>query len=89
MKEVSNTNEDWREDWRIMGQEGYLMNEHLHYRGYKFALCFEDYTECEFCWAELKEDEKVYHCPNKKVWICKECYRDFNPYFHWTVEEIE
>ena len=80
----------WRDDWRVMGQEGYLMNCHLQHRTFDRALCIEDYTQCEFCYAVFDKDKahplQAYFEPNKKVWVCENCFRDFQPYFHWMVE---
>lgn len=88
-KEKTINNDEWRNDWRIIGQEGYLKNKHLHHRGFKRALCVEDYLQCEFCWSHFEEDVMAYFDPNGKVWICEECYQDFKSYFNWTVEEVE
>ena len=35
----------WREDWRIMGQEGYLLKKHLQHRQFCRDICKEDFTE--------------------------------------------
>lgn len=82
----------WRDDWRIMGQEGYLMNKRLQHRRFSRALCVEDFDQCEFCWAIFDKDRAhplpAYFEPEKKVWVCEECFRDFQEHFHWTVEEI-
>jgi len=81
----------WREDWRIMGQEGYLAHKRLQHRKFDRALCVEDYDSCEFCFSKFDKDPKhplsAFFCPEKKVWICEECYNDFKEHFDWTVEE--
>jgi Fe-S-cluster formation regulator IscX/YfhJ len=81
----------WREDWRIMGQEGYLLNKQLQYRKFSRAICFEDFTQCEFCWDTFDDDpenpKNAYYEPISRVWICEKCYRDFLEHFHWTVIE--
>ncbi len=80
----------WRNDWRIMGQEGYLMNEPLQYRRFDRSICVEDFLQCEFCWAAFDEDPenplKAYFAFHQKCWICEQCFQDFQKYFHWTVE---
>lgn len=79
---------DIETDWRIMGQEGYLMNDTLEYRKYLKSMCFEDFTQCEFCWDTFEEGEKVYWSPKERVWVCKECYNDFKEHFKWEVNII-
>ena len=82
----------WKEDWRIAGQEGYLMDKALQHRRFCRAICVEDYLQCEFCWDLFDEDSKhprmAYFEPIEKVWVCEKCYQDFQKYFHWTVEEV-
>ncbi len=83
----------WRDDWRIMGQEGYLLNCHLQYRTYSRDLCRADFLQCEFCWDKFDEDanhpKKAYYEPKGQYWICEKCFNDFKEHFHWTVEEVE
>ena len=83
----------WRDDWRIMGQEGYLMNSTLQYITYSRDLCVDDFLQCEFCWDKFDEDPehplKAYYEPKKKCWICEECFKDFKEHFHWTVEKTD
>ena len=83
----------WREDWRIMGQEGYLLNKHLEHRLFQRSLCVEDFDQCEFCWAVFDKNKelplKAYYAPDIKVWICEECFNDFKEHFNWSVSEIE
>lgn len=83
----------WREDWRIAGQEGYLMGKHLQHRRYDPALAREDFLQCEFCYSTFKRDglpfATAYYEPDGKYWICAQCFQDFQKYFQWTVEEID
>ena len=83
----------WRDDWRIMGQEGYLLKKHLQHRRFDRELCIEDFDQCEFCWAVFDKDkthpEKAYYEPINKRWICEQCYTDFKEYFFWSIEEID
>ena len=82
----------WREDWRIRGQEGYLMRKKLQHRVFSREICIEDYDQCEFCWKVFDQDSNhplfAYYEPTERVWICETCFKDFDKYFHWTVEEI-
>ena len=81
----------WRDDWRIMGQEGYLLNCRLQHRTYSRALCRADFLQCEFCWDKFDEDpqhpKKAYFEPKGQYWICEKCYEDFKDMFEWTVQE--
>lgn len=85
--------ETWREDYRIQGQEGYLLNKHLQHRKFDRKLCVEDFDQCEFCWSCFDEDKScplnAYFEPMVKVWICEDCFNDFKEHFHWTVDEID
>ena len=82
----------WRDDWRVMGQEGYLLGKRLQHRRFNRALCIEDYDQCEFCWDAFDKDPKnpamAYFEPEQHLWICEKCYKDFLEHFHWTVEEV-
>ena len=86
-------NDSWLDDWRIQGQEGYLMNKYLVFRTFDRKLCVEDYDQCEFCWSVFDKDKhhpkKAYYQPDEKVWICEKCYNDFKKYFHWRIIETE
>ena len=79
----------WRDDWRIMGQEGYLLDKELLYIQFDRSICIEDYDQCEFCWKCFDEDKDqiqyAYFEPIGKKWICQDCFNDFKEYFHWTV----
>ena len=87
------TREDtWGDDWRIMGQEGYLIGKSLQHRQFRRELCYKDFDQCEFCWACFDGDSaapmRAYYVPEERVWICEACYKDFQEHFQWTVEEI-
>ena len=92
MSDANDKELSWREDWRIMGQEGYLLRQKLQHRRFDRSICFEDYDQCEFCWEVFDEDPsnplRCYYSPEKRVWVCEECFNDFNPYFCWQVEEL-
>ena len=81
----------WREDWRIAGQEGYLLKKRLQYRRFCREICVDDFTQCEFCWDVFDEDKEhpamAFFEPISKCWICEQCYKDFQQYFKWTIEE--
>ena len=75
-----------------MGQEGYLLRKELQHRRFDRAICFEDYDQCEFCMAVFDKDPndplRCYYAPTERVWVCEECFKDFDPYFCWQVEEL-
>ena len=79
----------WRDDWRIMGQEGYLKGKELVYQVFDRSICIEDFDQCEFCWKvfdrDKKKPNKAYYCPSEKVWICEKCFTDFQKYFNWKI----
>lgn len=81
----------WRDDWRIMGQEGYLLKRKLQHRRFDRQLVRADYDQCEFCWDVFDEDKAhpkmAFYEPVQQLWVCEECFQDFNPYFSWEVEE--
>lgn len=83
----------WRDDWRLMGQEGYLANKHLEHRRFTRKLCYADFDKCDFCSISFDEDALspvyAYYAPSERVWICEDCYCDFQPHFQWIVDEIE
>lgn len=82
----------WRDDWRLMGQEGYLTGKHLQHRRFSRKLCYEDYDQCDFCWRCFDKDDaalpRAYFVPEEKVWICEDCFVFFQKHFQWDVEEI-
>ncbi len=45
-------------DWRLMGQEGYLMGVTLHWRQYQSYRPGWEHNHCEFCSAKISCDEK-------------------------------
>lgn len=82
----------WRDDWRLMGQEGYLTGKHLQHRRFSRKLCYEDYDQCDFCWSCFDKDDSVparaYFVPEERLWICEDCFGFFQKHFQWDVEEI-
>ncbi|MDE7400241.1 MAG: hypothetical protein K2N06_12045 [Oscillospiraceae bacterium] len=80
-------------DWRINGQEEFLMNK---------TLVREYYTKgghehCVFCWQKfMRESErpfypdvdfvsKGYITLDGKYWICEKCCDDFKERFNWKI----
>ena len=89
---MCNNTSNWRDDWRLMGQEGYLMNKILEYRNFDRKLCVLDFDQCDFCYECFDEDPEhplnAYFEPEEKVWICEECFNYFKPFFHWKVIDL-
>ncbi len=84
------------EDWRLHGQERYLVGAKLvrkPYRQYPKNPDW-DHDHCEFCWAtfcyltgpdhadHLKEG---YTTLDEYRWICPGCFNDFHTMFTWEV----
>ena len=82
----------WKDDWRLMGQEGYLLDKQLQHRRFRRELCYEDYDQCDFCWVCFDGNDVVparaYFVPEERLWICENCFDFFQKHFQWDVEEI-
>lgn len=83
------------EDWRLQGQERYLMGKKLY--PIKFTRYSDkwDHEHCDFCFATFSDYDGDLHegyCtePSNTAtskWICSECYADFKEYFGWVLCE--
>jgi hypothetical protein len=80
-------------DWRLQGQESYLLGVTLvrrEYRAYPENPKW-DHDHCEFCFAkfsEMSSSETVqagYSTPDEYRWICPTCFTDFKGRFNWIV----
>lgn len=81
--------EEFKNDWRNMGQLDYLFRKKLEKVRFKKDL--GDHEHCEFC------SEKISYLPNCTsegyctvdtdfcYWICHECYEDFKEVFQWLL----
>lgn len=78
------------DDWRITGQEGYLLfvklkeiipNEYID----KLENHILFHEHCEFCMDKVEEhkDDKWYCSLDNYRWICKNCYNDFKNKFRF------
>ena len=74
------------EDWRLNGQEDYLMYAKLAKQKFKFQGGY-DHVHCDFCWAKISEYEgdleEGYCTESEEHWVCEECYNDFKNRFCW------
>ena len=82
-----------KDDWRLMGQEDYLMGAKLYFIRFSPYSEAWDHEHCEFCWAKFslrEKDEHEGYCttPSNERdsrWICSDCYNDFKERFKWAV----
>ena len=83
-------------DWRLMGQENYLLDATLCWRPYDTAVTGTDHDHCEFCSVTFAESGLIpealhagYSTVDAYRWICEGCFADFNERFRWTLIECE
>lgn len=74
-------------DWRLMGQEKYLLDKDLMYKSYRGKI--NEHEHCEFCMIKFGDNEEDLHegyCTlDMYYWICKDCFNDFKEMFHWNI----
>jgi hypothetical protein len=84
---------DNKPDWRLQGQEKYLLGVtliHCRYRQYPKNPKW-DHDHCEFCWStfmvEVLPDtlQQGYATEDDYRWICEQCFADFKDVFAWKV----
>ncbi len=78
-----------QQDWRLMGQERFLMNAVLTAQDYLPAYEGNDHDHCEFCWAKFCDSglRFGYSTEDRSRWICPQCFQDFRTQFRWSVKE--
>jgi hypothetical protein len=83
---------DTKGDWRLQGQDRYLMNARLMLSEYKGSSCW-DHDHCVFCFAKFsdsKEDLHYGYCTfDRHHWICEDCFEDFKDMFKWRYDRTE
>lgn len=79
-------------EWRLQGQEKYLLGKALFYKKYADNLTTTDHDHCEFC--SKKFSVIIHDCLTEGYttfdnyhWICENCYRDFKNDFKWTISK--
>lgn len=79
------------DDWRLTGQEDYLLfaklNEVIPNEYIKSLEKQEQFHEhCEFCMKEVDDNlnQKFYSTMDNYRWICEECYNDFKEKFKFN-----
>ncbi len=89
-----------KDDWRRMGQEGYLMGARLYRVPFIPQSEQRDHEHCVFCFDKFylhsghPEFLREGYCTepiNSRTarWICPQCFRDFREEFGWTVDGEE
>jgi hypothetical protein len=82
------------QDWRLQGQENYLLGAEIRRADYKRPSAEWDHDHCEFCWATFTEPDysddpadlhEGYVANNGYHWICDACFQDFHERFKWQV----
>jgi hypothetical protein len=80
-------------DWRLQGQEKYLLGATLRWQRYHAPRTDWDHDHCEFCWRAFSERggdrNEGYVTADNYRWICRECFDDFKEQFGWKVERAE
>jgi hypothetical protein len=79
---------DAKSDWRLMGQDKYLMNAQMVFSKYESSSCW-DHDHCAFCFAKFSDSDKSlhygYYTSDRNHWICENCFSDFKDMFRWQV----
>ena len=77
-----------KDDWRLNGQENYLLDKTLYLRKRQSLRKESDHDHCEFCQARFSDyhDDlhEGYSTEDNHYWICPECYNDFKDMFKWN-----
>ena len=81
--------EDFKNDWRITGQEDFLMSAELERRKYDGY----DHEHCVFCWHKFMKDadgtpgcsSEGYVTQDGQYWVCVKCFNDFYKQFGWIL----
>lgn len=84
-----------KNDWRLMGQEDFLMNAKVCRKRYKAPSPRWDHDHCVFCTDKfmdrdgyLREGYCTLNCDGT-FWICDECFEDFKEMFHFELVDAE
>jgi len=82
------------DDWRLQGQEGYLVGRELKWSAWRTTREGWDHDHCAFCWVKFgrKGAEGVdlsagyVTADDEYHWVCEACFEDFRPTFQWAVQ---
>ena len=82
-------------DWRLQGQEKYLLGVRLTRRTWHQTQAGWDHDHCEFCSAEFSDERypnalhEGWTTSDEYRWICERCFADFRERFGWKVATDE
>jgi hypothetical protein len=85
------TLDDIKNDWRITGDEDFLLNAVLHRKAYDG----DDHEHCVLCWHKfMKGAEGMENCSSEgyvtddgEYWICDTCFNDLWEPFGWSLKQ--
>lgn len=75
-------------DWRLQGQEGYLMGATLFYKDYVDRKTKTGHDHCEFCFTKFSDNypdtlQAGYTTADDYRWICPPCFEDLKDMFQF------
>jgi hypothetical protein len=79
------------DDWRIHGQERWLVGAVLHFAPYLTLRPTWDHDHCAFCWARFTQEpypdtlQAGYTDDENFHWVCPQCFDDFQERFHFRL----
>jgi hypothetical protein len=80
-----------KQDWRLQGQEKYLLGVTLKFGIWLSNNPKNDHDHCEFCSAKFASStvqetlHEGYSTIDHYHWVCVECFNDFSKQFNWVV----
>lgn len=78
-----------KNDWRLFGQEQYLMQAKLRRESYRQPLPYWDHDHCAFCFDKFSEADGDLHegycTEDHNYWICPTCFEDFKSMFQFNL----
>jgi hypothetical protein len=83
-------------DWRLHGQERYLLGVQLARRSYRACPTNPswDHDHCAFCKAEFSTADQPgvlhdgYCTADDYTWVCVTCFEDFRERFGWKTGPV-
>jgi hypothetical protein len=81
------------DDWRLAGQERYLVGAILRLENYVPPSEIWDHDHCDFCWEKFTFGDNTaglkrgYTTLDHSHWICEKCFHDFQSRFKLTLDE--
>lgn len=69
--------------YKLVHFQSHMPGDHAH-----CALCWAPICDSEYDWKEKPEAE-AFFCEETGCWICKKCFSDFAPQFHWKLAGIQ